>query len=138
MSILAIYKVEDSNITGQGGSKMYNIEAKCVELSRKFREISEADGSTPYKLARKAGISSSTISGFLKGKSKPRIDTLLIICNQLGISMTEFMEERESMEQYARDEQELVKIYRSLSNEKRKQLSTYVKMLQEYSGSMDG
>lgn len=52
--------------------------------------------------------------------------------------MTEFMEERESMEQYARDEQELVKIYRSLSNEKRKQLSTYVKMLQEYSGSMDG
>lgn len=51
--------------------------------------------------------------------------------------MTEFMEERESMEQYARDEQELVKIYRSLSNEKRKQLSTYVKILQEYSGSMD-
>lgn len=113
---------------------MYNVEAKCVELSRKFREISEANGSTPYKLARKAGISSSTISGFLKGKSKPRIDTLLIICNQLGI----FMEERESMEQYARDEQELVKAYRSLSKEKRKQLSTYVKMLQEYSGSMDG
>ena len=52
--------------------------------------------------------------------------------------MTEFMEERESMEQYARDEQELVKAYRSLSKEKRKQLSTYVKMLQEYSGSMDG
>ena len=35
-----MYKVEDSNITGQGGSKMYNIEAKCVELSRKFRDIS--------------------------------------------------------------------------------------------------
>ena len=89
LSILVIYKVEDSNITGQGGSKMYNIEAKCVELSRKFREISEANGSTPYKLARKA-------------------------------------------------EQELVKLYRSLSGEKRKQLITYVKMLQEYSGSMDG
>lgn len=49
--------------------------------------------------------------------------------------MTEFMEERESMEQYARDEQELVIIYRSLSGEKRKQLSIYVKMLEEYSGS---
>lgn len=138
MSILAIYKVEDSNITGQGGSKMYNIEAKCVELSRKFREISEANGSTPYKLARKAGISSSTISGFLKGKSKPRIDTLLIICNQLGISMTDFLGERERLEQYARDERELVKVYRSLSDEKRKQLSIYIKMLEEYSGSMDG
>ena len=117
---------------------MYNIEAKCVELSRKFREISEANGSTPYKLARKAGISSSTISGFLKGKSKPRIDTLLIICNQLGISMTDFLGERERLEQYARDERELVKVYRSLSDEKRKQLSIYIKMLEEYSGSMDG
>lgn len=117
---------------------MYNTEEKCMELSKKFREICEVNGSTPYKLARKAGISSSTISGFLKGKSKPRIDTLLIICNQLGISMTDFLGERERLEQYARDEWELVKVYRSLSDEKRKQLSIYIKMLEEYSGSMDG
>ena len=44
----------------EGESKMYNTEEKCIELSKKFREICEAKGSTPYKLARKAGISSST------------------------------------------------------------------------------
>lgn len=32
---------------------MYNTEEKCIELSKKFREICEAKGSTPYKLARK-------------------------------------------------------------------------------------
>lgn len=77
---------------------MYNTEEKCTELSEKLKKICEAKGSTPYKLAKKAGLSSSTISGFLKGKSKPRIDTLLIICNQLGISMTDFLDERERME----------------------------------------
>lgn len=61
-----------------------------MELAEKLKKICEAKGSTPYKLAKEAGISSSTISEFLKGNSKPRIDTLLIICNQLGISMTDF------------------------------------------------
>ena len=104
---------------------MYDTEEKCMELAEKLKKICEAKGSTPYKLAKEAGISSSTISEFLKGNSKPRIDTLLIICNQLGISMTDFLEE------------ELVKVYRSLSGEKRKQLGTYVKMLEEYSGRID-
>ena len=116
---------------------MYNTEDKCLELAEKLKEICEAKGSTPYKIAKKAGISSSTISGFLKGKSKPRIDTLLIICNQLEISMAEFLQEKEIMEQQAEEEDELVKVYRSLSEEKRKQLSIYVKMLAEYSGRID-
>ena len=80
---------------------MYDTEENCMELAEKLKKICEAKGSTPYKLAKEAGISSSTISEFLKGNSKPRIDTLLIICNQLGISMTDFLEEREVMEQYA-------------------------------------
>ena len=116
---------------------MYETEEKCMELAEKRKKICEAKGSTPYTLAKEAGISSSTISEFLKGNSKPRIDTLLIICNQLGISMTDFLEEREVMEQYAKEEEELVKVYRSLSGEKRKQLGTYVKMLEEYSGRID-
>ena len=41
------------------------------------------------------------------------------------------------MEQYAKEEEELVKVYRSLSGEKRKQLGTYVKMIEEYSGRID-
>lgn len=116
---------------------MYNTEEKCMELSEKLKKICVAKGSTPYKLAKKAGISSSTISGFLKGKTKPRIDTLLIICNHLGISMTDFLDERERMEKYAKDEKELITVYRSLSDAKRKQLSIYLKMLGEYSGRID-
>ncbi len=116
---------------------MYNTEEKCTELSEKLKKICEAKGNTPYKLAKKAGISSSTISGFLKGKTKPRIDTLLIICNQLEISMTDFLDERGRMEKYVKEEEELVTVYRSLSDEKRKQLNIYLKMLGEYNGRID-
>ena len=87
---------------------MYDTEEKCMELAEKLKKICEAKGSTPYKLAKEAGI-----------------------------SLTDFLEEREVMEQYAKEEEELVKVYRSLSGEKRKQLGTYVKMLEEYSGRID-
>lgn len=116
---------------------MYNTEEKCMELSEKLKKICVVKGSTPYKLAKKAGISSSTISGFLKGKTKPRIDTLLIICNQLEISMTDFLDERGRMEKYVKEEEELVTVYRSLSDEKRRQLNIYLKMLGEYNGRID-
>ena len=38
LSILAMYKIEDSYITGQGGSKMYNVEEKCMELINKEKD----------------------------------------------------------------------------------------------------
>ena len=51
--------------------------------------------------------------------------------------MTDFLDERERMEKYAKDEKELITVYRSLSDAKRKQLSIYLKMLGEYSGRID-
>ena len=51
--------------------------------------------------------------------------------------MTDFLDERGRMEKYAKEEEELVTVYRSLSDEKRKQLNIYLKMLGEYNGRID-
>lgn len=126
-----MYLVE-TQIKGEGDNKMYNIQKKCTELAERLKKICEEKESTPYKIAKKAGISSSTMNDFLKGRSNPRIDTLLIICNQLEISMTDFFDEQEYIGELTKNENNLIKAYRGLSKEKRKQLSIYINMLEQY------
>lgn len=111
---------------------MYNPQEKCEQLALKFKQICEIKGCTPYKLVKDTGVSSSTVSGFIKGKTKPRIDTLLILCNLLGITMTEFFEEGETVAQMTKEEEELLKIYRVLPKDKRERLNYYTKMLVQY------
>lgn len=74
---------------------MYNTKEKCREISGRFKQLCEERGTTPYKIAKEAGLSSSTVSCFLTGKTVPRIDTLMMLCNELGVSVTDLFEERE-------------------------------------------
>ena len=66
---------------------MYDTKEKCRELAEKFKQLCAERGTTPYKIARHSGLSSSTVSCFLTGKTVPRIDTMMILCNQLRISI---------------------------------------------------
>ena len=61
---------------------MYDTKEKCRELAEKFKQLCAERGTTPYKIARHSGLSSSTVSCFLTGKTVPRIDTMMILCNQ--------------------------------------------------------
>lgn len=44
---------------------MYNTKEKCMEIARRFEQLCEERGTTPYKIARYSGLSSSTVSYFL-------------------------------------------------------------------------
>ncbi len=47
-----------------------------------------------YALSILAGISSGTVSDFLRGRTDlPKLDTLLHICEGFGITLTEFFED---------------------------------------------
>ena len=65
---------------------MYDTKEKCRELAVKFKQLCAERGTTPYKIARHSGLSSSTVSCFLTGKTVPRMDTMMILCNQLECS----------------------------------------------------
>lgn len=111
---------------------MYNPQEKCEQLALKFKQMCEVKGCTPYKLIKDTGVSSSTVNGFIRGKTKPRIDTLLILCNLLGITISNFFEEGAIVDQLTKEEEELLKIYRVLPQNKRAHLNYYVKMLAQY------
>ena len=111
---------------------MYNTREKCMEISGRFEQMCKERGTTPYRIARCSGLSSSTVSCFLTGKTVPRIDTMMILCNQLGVSVTDIFDEREMAEAHARDEEIIIQTYRNLPDEKKKSFLDYLKMLNRY------
>lgn len=111
---------------------MYNSKEKCKEIAKNFKQLCEARGTTPYKVAVRAGTSTSTVSGFLSGKTIPRLDTMLMLCNELGISMADFFNDRELTTHQTQEEQNIMEIYRNLPTQKKEQLCIYLKMLIQY------
>lgn len=111
---------------------MYDAKEKCNEIAQRLKQLCDMRGVTPYKIAKKAGLSSSTVSCFLAGKSMPRVDTMLILCNQLEISISEFFEEREKLDLQSDEEKKIIETYRNLSMQRKKLLQIYLEMLLYY------
>lgn len=49
---------------------------------------------TPHALANKAGISTSTISYLVNGKTKPQIYTILMLCNVLEVRISDLFDDK--------------------------------------------
>lgn len=77
----------------------YDPEKVCERILKQIRRYSEREGLTMSSLAREAGLSASTISEMMCGKTRPQVYTLMKICNVLDVSMDvlmgEFMEDGE-------------------------------------------
>ena len=82
---------------------MYNTKEKCMEIARRFEQLCEERGTTPYKIARYSGLSSSTVSYFLAGKT-----------------VTDIFDERGMAEVHAQDEELVLYTYRNLPEDKKK------------------
>ena len=124
---------------------MYNPDKECKEMIDTLRRICERKGVKPHALAKKAGISTSTISYILNGKTKPQVYTMMILCNALGIKIGDLFEQENSStsstgiktpicrwEHLSGEEVRLLEYYRIFSNKKRELLRIYVDMLCEY------
>ena len=55
---------------------MYDTKEKCRDLAAKFKQLCAERGTTPYKIARHSGLSSSTVSCFLTAQNRYHDDSL--------------------------------------------------------------
>ena len=55
---------------------MYDPENDCKKLVLKLKKLCEEKGKSSYMLAKEAGISPSTLSYLLNGKTKPQVYTV--------------------------------------------------------------
>lgn len=94
---------------------------------------------TPHAMAKEAGISTSTISYLVNGKTNPQVYTILLLCNVLRVRISDLFDTVAATEisgsgvQYITCEEEnLLDCYRGLSDMKRELLRIYVDMLWQY------
>ena len=71
---------------------MYNPDEECKAMVAALKRLCEQKGMSPHALAREAGISTSTISYLMKGKTRPQVYTVLELCNVLGVSINELFD----------------------------------------------
>ena len=120
---------------------MYNPDEECKAMVAALKKLCEQKGMSPHALAKEAGISTSTISYLMKGKTRPQVYTVLELCNVLGVSINELFSRpdtdvtAETGIQYKTcDEKKLLDCYRGLSDKKKELLRIYVDMLRQYKG----
>ena len=118
----------------EGDYKMYDPDKEYQLILSKLKLICEQKKLTTYSLSKITGISTSSLSNLLNGKTKPYIYTLLIICNALEIPLSDLLEHREPDQE---DEWQIMSVYHSLPQEKKKLFRSYLDMLVQYAGKLE-
>ncbi len=74
----------------------------CTAVINRILDLCNENGISINKLATESGVAPSTVKNILYGKSRnPGIVTIKLLCDGIGISLTEFFrtEEFKTMEQ---------------------------------------
>lgn len=82
-----------------------------------------------YKLAKESGLSYSSLNNIFNRNTCPSVATLEKICTGFNISLSEFFAYEENplkMDELTDAEQEIVNIYRSMSDTDKKLLTAYM------------
>ena len=59
----------------------------------KYVALRDARGLTDYKVAKDTGIPKSTFSDWKSGRSKPKIEKLIILANYFGCPINDLLED---------------------------------------------
>lgn len=121
---------------------MYNSEKVCEKMVCRIEKICQERGITYNMLAQQAGISNSTLSYLLRGKSRPNLHTVLQVCNALDVSIHDLIDETTIDSIFSEmvitespsveTEQNILQRYQFLSARKQALLELYLDMLEKY------
>lgn len=69
-----------------------------MDTNERLRRLLEERGWTEYRLAKKCGLSQSTIANIYRRNTVPSIATLEVICNGFGITLSQFFADGDMVE----------------------------------------
>ena len=69
-----------------------------MDTNERLRRFLNERGWTEYKLAKKSGLSQSTIANIYRRNTVPSIATLEAICNGFGITLSQFFADEQMVE----------------------------------------
>ena len=69
-----------------------------MDTHERLRQLSNERGWSEYKLAKRCGLSESTVANIFRRNTVPSIATLETICSGFGITMSQFFAEGDMVE----------------------------------------
>ncbi len=89
-----------------------------MDATEKIKEMMKQRGWSAYKLAKKSGLSETTIANLIRRNTVPSIPTVEAICNGFGISLSQFFSDGDTIE-VSSDYKPLIDCWSALSPEQR-------------------
>lgn len=89
-----------------------------MDVHEKLQQLLDERGWTKYQLAKRCGLSDSTIANIFRRNTMPSIPTLEAICKGYGITLSQFFAEGEMVE-LTPELRELFDSWTSLSTEQK-------------------
>lgn len=100
-----------------------------LDISKRLKEIRKAKNISVYKLSQLSGVSETHIRDLERGDRNPSIDTLSRLSVPLGITLPELLNESDNISYLSVKEQELIKCFRNLTDDKADALLAFLKTL---------
>lgn len=89
-----------------------------MDTLARLQQLLRERGWTEYKLSKECGLAQSTIGNIFRRNTVPTIETLEIICNGFGITMSQFFAD-DNMVEMSSDMKELFDCWVSLTPEQK-------------------
>ncbi len=67
-----------------------------IHLYKKYEELLKKTGKTSYQVSKDTGIGENTLSYWKSGRSKPKVEKLMILADYFGVSIEYFLEDTKS------------------------------------------
>ena len=97
-----------------------------MDTHERLRQLLKERKWTEYRLAKKCGLSESTLANIFKRNTVPSIPTLEAICKGFGITLSQFFTENETVE-LTPDLKELFENWVALTPAQKKALNEMLK-----------
>lgn len=91
----------------------------------KLEELRREQGITYYGLARKTGLSYSSVTNMMKRGTTPTIYTIEKLCAGLGITVSQLFGRREIMDNFTKGQQEILELFNEANEEQRELIMTF-------------
>lgn len=97
-----------------------------MDVIQKLNELRLERNMSVYRLAELSGLNQSTLANTFSRGTVPSIRTLELICETLGVTLSQFFAENESPMLLTPAEVTLITNYRKLPNEVKRSVATIV------------
>lgn len=102
-----------------------------MDVGARLMKLRTEKGFTKYRMAEITGISHTHIGNIENGSKVPNIDTLSRLLEPLGVSLSEFFAEDDSLFCLTPQEQEFMKLLRTLPPDKADMMLQFIKKFSE-------